>query len=183
MRLAQHSRVKAEGLAIWLILLAILGGAVWFVYSSRTDGQKNARKFADEVIQKVVVEYDEKFLDLRLSTPARANYSAMWRAKMFRYLREFGQLSKPVETTGTVSFTSHFYDPRGMFQSKLTYPTMTARFEVIVSRSMTNWQIDQIDLIWNPPPTPSPTPGPSLTPSPTPSPTPAQKAKRKKGRG
>lgn len=183
MRLAQHSRIKAEGLAIWLILLAIVGGGVWFLYSSRTDGQKNARAFADEVIQKVVVNYDEKYLDLRLSTPARSQYSLMWRTRMMQYLKGFGPLSKPIETTGNVFFTSHFFEPRGSFQSKLTYPTLTATFELTVSKGMTNWQIDEMNLIWNPPPAPSPTPSPVMTPSPTPTPTPTQKPRRKKGRG
>lgn len=181
MRLAQHSRVKAEGLAIWLILLAILGGAVWFLFSSRVDGQKNARTFASEVTQKVVVNYDEKYLDLRLSTKARSSYSAMWRSRMIRYLRDFGPLTRPIETEGEVRFTSHFFNPIGSFRSQLTYPTTTATFEVTVSKGMTSWQIDDINLIWNPPPAPSPTPSPVMTPSPTPSPA-AEKARRKRKR-
>jgi hypothetical protein len=180
-RLAQHSRLKAEGLAIWIILLAILGGAVWFVFSSRVDGQKNARAFADEVIQKVVINYDEKYLDLRLSQSARNMYSLMFRTRMMRYLRDFGPLSKPIETKGDVSFTSHFFDPRGTFQAHLTYPTMTATFDVTVSKGMTNWQIDEMNLVWNPPAAPSPTPGALATPTPTPTPA-AEKPRRKKKR-
>jgi hypothetical protein len=178
-KLARHSRVKAEGLGIWLILLAIVGGAVWFLFSSRVDGQKNARTFADEVIQKVVVNYDEKYLDLRLSTPARSQYSLMWRNRMMQYLKGFGPLSKPVETKGDVYFSSHFFEPRGIFRSDLTYATMTAHLDLIVSKGMTSWQVDEINLVWNPPPAPSPTPGPVMTPSPTPSPG-AQKPRRKK---
>ena len=181
MRLAQHSRVKAEGLAIWLILLAILGGAVWFVFSSRADGQKNAHAFASEVTQKVVVNYDEKFLDLRLSTKARSAYSPMWRSRMMKYLRDFGPLSQPIETKGDVRFTSQFFDPIGSFRSQLTYATTTATLELTVSKGMTNWQVDDINLIWNPPPAPSPTPSPVMTPSPTPSPA-ADKAPRKRKR-
>ena len=180
MRLAQHSRIKAEGLAIWLILLAIFGGGVWFLFSSRADGQKNARAFADEVIQKVVVNYDEKYLDLRLSNSARNMYSAMWRSRMIRYLRDFGPLSKPVETKGDVYFTSHFFEPRGTYQAQLAYPTMTATFDVTVSKGMTSWQVDEINLVWNPP-APSPTPSPVMAPSPTPTPV-AEKAKRKRKR-
>ena len=177
MRLAQHSRIKAEGLAIWVILLAILGGGVWFLFSSRVEGQKNARAFADEGIHKVVVDYDEKYLDLRLSQSARNMYSLMFRTRMMRYLRDFGQLSKPIETKGDVYFTSHFFDPRGTFQAQLTYPTMTATFDVTVSKGMTAWQIDEMNLVWNPPAAPSPTPGAAVTPTPTP----AQKPRRKKG--
>lgn len=182
MKLAQHSRIKAEGLGIWIVLLAILGGAVWFVYSSRTDGQKNGHAFAKEVIQKVVVEYDEKYLDQRLSTAARGQYLPGWRIRMLQYLKGFGPLAKPPETKGDVTFTSHFYDPRGSFRSDLTYANQTAYLELTVSKA-TRWQIDEINLVWTPPPAPTPTPSPVMTPSPTPSPTPVQKPTRKRKSG
>ena len=178
MRLARHSRIKAEGLGIWLVLLAILGGGVWFLYSSRADNEKNARAFASEVTRKVAVDYDEKFLEHRLGLHARPNYSLMWRIRMFQYLREFGPLAKPLETKGDVLFTSQFFNPRGTFRTALVYPTLTASLDVTVSKGMTNWQIDEINLVWNPPPPPTPTPSPVITPSPTPSP--VQKPRRKK---
>ena len=179
MRLAQHSRVKAEGIAIWLIVLAIIAGAIWFLFASRADGQKNARAFASEVTQRVVVNYDEKFIELRLNPKMRAKYSPVWRGRMMEYLRGFGTLSKPIETKGDVTFISHFFEPRGSFRSELVYPTMTATLELSVSKGLSNWQIDDINLVWNPPPAPSPTPSPVMTPSPTPSPA-AEKARRKK---
>lgn len=183
MKLAQQSRIRGEGLGIWVILIAIVGGAVWFLYSARTDGQKNARAFANEVIQKVAVNYDEKYLDLRLSTPARNQYSLMWRNRMMQYLRGFGPLAKPPETKGDVFFTSQFFEPRGSFRSDLTYANTSAYIELTVSKGMTNWQIDEINLVWNPPPAPTPTPSPVMSPSPTPTPTPpVQQPRRKRKR-
>jgi hypothetical protein len=177
-KLAQHSRIKAEGLGIWIIVLAIVGGAVWFIYSSRSDGQKNGRAFANEVIQKVVVEYDEKYLDQRLSTAARAQYLPMWRTRMMQYLKGFGPLTKPPETKGDVTFTSHFYDPRGNFRSDLTYANSTAYLELNVSKG-TRWQVDEINLVWTPPPAPTPTPSPVIAASPTPTPTPTPQRKKR----
>ena len=181
MKLARHSRIKAEGLGIWIIILAILGGAVWFVYSSRSEGQKNGRAFADEVIQKVAVEYDEKYLEQRLSPAARTQYLPYWRSRLMQYLRDFGPLAKPPETKGDVTFTSHFYDPRGSFRSDLTYANTTAYLELTVSKE-TRWQVDEINLVWNPPPAPTPTPSPVMAASPTPTPTPVPPARRKKKR-
>ena len=183
MKLAQHSRIKGEGLAIWLIVLAILGAGVWFLYASRADNEKNARAFASEVTQKVVVKRDEKFLEQHLSPQARSMYSLMWRNRMFTYLREFGPLAKPLETKGKVLFTSQFFEPRGTFRTELVYPTLTASFDVTVAKGMTNWQIEEINLVWNPPPAPTPTPSPLMTPSPTPSPTAAEKPRRKRKSG
>jgi hypothetical protein len=182
-RLAQHSRIKAEGLGILLIVLAILGGGVWFLYSSRADSEKDARAFATEVTRKVVMDYDDKFLEHRFSPHARSMYSLMWRNRMFQYLREFGPLAKPLETKGDVLFTSQFFDPRGTFRTELIYPTLTASLDVTVSKGMTSWQVEEINLVWNPPPAPTPTPSPVMTPSPTPSPTPEQKPRQKRKRG
>ena len=180
MKLAQQSRIKAEGLGIWIIVLAIVGGGIWFVYSGRADGQKNGRAFAEEVIQKVAVEYDEKYLEQRLSYAARAQYLPLWRTRMMQFLKGFGPLAKPPETKGEVYFTSHFFDPRGSFRSDLTYANQTAYLELTVSKE-TRWQIDEINLVWNPPPAPTPTPSPVMAPSPTPTPTPAPARRKKKG--
>ena len=179
MRLAPNSRIKAEGLAIWLIVLAVIGGGVWFLYSSRNEAEKNARVFAREVAQKIAVNYDDKYLNTRLSPRAHTAYLPSWRDRLIKRLREFGPLAKPIETNGNVYFTSYFFEPRGRFEAKLTYPTMTASIELIVTRGMTQWQVDEINLVWNPPPAPTPTPSPVMTPSPTPSPTP-EKRRRKR---
>lgn len=177
MKLAPHSRIKGEGLGIWIIVLAIIAGGIWFVFSSRTEGQKNGRAFANEVIQKVVVNQDEKFLEQRLNPKVRLNYSSVWRSRMFQYLRSFGTLSRPPVTTGDITFTSQFYDPRGFFRADLTYPNQTAHLELAVSKGLSAWQIDEINLVWNPPPAPTPTPSPVMASSPTPTPTPTRKRK------
>ena len=45
MKRARNSQRKGEGgLAIWIILLAMLAGAVWFLYSSRAEGKRKARQ-------------------------------------------------------------------------------------------------------------------------------------------
>lgn len=177
MRLSLHSRVKGEGLAIWLILLALVGGGVWFLYSARAGGERDARAFANEVAQKVAVNYDEKYLDLRLSPRALIICMPSCRSVLIRRLRDFGPLAKPIEMTGKVEFTNRFFEPRGNFRAQLTYPTTTATLELMISRALSGWQIDEINLVWTPPPAASPTPTPAATPSPTPPPT--QKRKRK----
>jgi hypothetical protein len=98
---------------------------------------------------------------------------------MMQYLRGFGPLAKPPETKGDITFTSHFYDPRGSFRSDLTYANTTAYVELTVSKGI-RWQIDEINLVWNPPPAPTPTPSPVMAASPTPTPAPTPLPKRKK---
>jgi hypothetical protein len=182
MRLARHKRIRGEGgIVLWVIVLALVGGALWFLYSSRKDGEKNARVFANEVVQRVAVNYDEKYLHVHLSPEAQVKYLASWRERMMQNLRSLGPVKQPIEVKGDVQFSSGFFDPHGNFRAELVYPTTTAAIELFVTRGMTVWQVDEINLTWTPAPTPtpSPTPPPEIA-SPTPSPTPPPQQKRKR---
>ena len=179
MRLARTARIKGEGgVALLVIVLLLLGGIVWWLYSSRQDAEKNARIFATEVARRVAVNYDEKFLHVHLSPEAQIQYLKSWRDRLIDRLREFGVPAQPIEVQGDVGFTSYFFDPKGTFRVQLKYPTTSAQLDLGISRGMTVWQVDTINLTWNPPPTPIPASTPVVTPTPTPAA--EQKPKRKR---
>jgi len=184
MKRGRNSNRKGEGgLALWIIVLAILGGAVWFLYSSRTEAEGKAKKFADQIVESLAVKYDVRFLNAHMTPQAQITYIPSWRDRMVQQLKSFGPLAKPIETKGKISFNSVFFDPHGMFETELVYPTMTAKLNVGVSRGMNAWQVEDIELIWTPPPTPTPAPTVAASPSPTPTPTPEpQKPRRKRNR-
>jgi hypothetical protein len=117
-----------------------------------------------------------------MTPQAQTNYIPSWRDRMVGFLKGFGPMSKPIETKGSVHYSSLFFDPRGTFESVLTYPTMTATLKTTVIRGMNNWQVDEIELIWTPPPTATPVASatPEISASPTPSPTPEPKQRKKK---
>ena len=193
MKLSAHTRIRGEGgLAIFVILLVLVGGGVWFLYSSRASAEKDGRAFANEVVKKVAVEYDAKYLNLVLSPRAAVVCMPSCRELLARRFREFGPVTKPIETTGDIQFTNKFFEPRGTFKARMTYPTMTVTLDLLISRAISGWQIDEIIWGgWEPVPgaaaTPTPAavmaPSPSPTPTPTPTPTPAQTSSRKKKRG
>lgn len=183
MKLSRNVRIKAEGgIALWVIVAALVGGALWFLYSSRQDGDKNARAFAIEVTNRVAVQYDEKYLHVHLSPPAQAKYLQSWRERLMQNLRSLGPVKQPIEVKGDVHFSSGFFDPVGNFRAELTYPTTTAVMELVVTRGMTVWQIEDINLVWTPVATPTPAPTPAMTPTATPTPTPEEKQPRRKRR-
>lgn len=186
MKFNRHARIRGEGgLALWIIVAALVGGALWFLFSSRSDGERNARAFANEVVQRVAINYDEKYLHVHLSPEAQTKYLQSWRDRLFQNLRTFGPVKQPIPLTGDVQFSSYFFEPRGTFKAELVYPNMTAGLELFITRGMTVWQVDDINLTWTPPPTPTPSPTPAMaaSPSPTPSPTPEQKPQRRRKRG
>jgi hypothetical protein len=183
MKRSRNSQRRGEGgLAIWIILLAMLAGALWFLYSSRAEAERKMREFNNQIVQTMAVNYDVRFLNTHMTPQAQASYIPSWRDRMAGFLKGFGAMSKPAETKGNVTFTSLFFDPRGSFENVLTYPTMTATLKLTVIRGMNTWLVDEIELVWTPPPTATPTPAatPQMTPSPTPSPTPEPKQRKKK---
>lgn len=169
MRLTPTARIRGEGaVALLVIVLLLLSGIVWWLYSSRQDAEKNARIFATEVTNRVAINYDEKYLHVHLSPEAQIQYLKSWRDRLLERLRELGVPAQPIDVQGDVTFTTQFFDPRGTFRAQLKYPTTSAQLDLTVSRGMTVWQVDGINLTWNPVPTPTPAPTPEMTASPTP---------------
>jgi hypothetical protein len=181
MRLARTARIKGEGgVALLVIVLLLLGGIVWWLYSARQDAEKNARIFATEVAKRVAINYDEKYLHVHLSPDAQKTYLRSSRDRLLDRLRDFGVLAQPIDVQGDVAFTSYFFDPHGTFHAQLKYPTGSAQLDMDISRGMTVWQVDSINLSGNALPTPIPAPTAVVMATPTPTPAPEQKPKRKR---
>lgn len=183
MKLARTARTKGEGaVALLVIVLLLLGGIVWWLYSSRRDAEKNARIFVTEVATRVAVNYDEKYFHVHQSPEAQRTYLRSARDRLLDRLREFGVPAQPIQVEGNLVFTSLFFDPRGTFRAQLKYPTTTAQLDIDISRGMTVWQIDAINLTGTPPPAPTPAATAEASPTPTPPPQSEQRTKRKRNR-
>lgn len=182
MRRAQAARLRGEGLVFVLIVLAILAGGAWFVFSSRREAEKNCREFAALVAQRVAVNYDEKFLHVRLGPDAQKKFLQSVRDRLITQLRQFGTPAQPIPLKGEVVFESGFFKPMGTFRATLKYPNTTAYLDLAISSGMTVWQVDDVYLTWDTPPAPAPSATPALAPTPTPTPTPEPKPKRKRRR-
>lgn len=187
MKMHRHARVGGEGaIAIWIIVAALIGGVLWFLYSSRQDGERNARAFANEVVQRVAVNYDTKYLHVHLSPEAQVKHLQSWRDRLMQSLKELGPVQQPIEVNGDVQFSSGFFEPIGTFRAELKYPNSKAKMELLISRGMTVWQVDELNMIWPPAPAPTPAPvammTPTATPTPTPAPAPEPKQRRNRKR-
>lgn len=177
MRLARIARIKGEGAIGMLVIVALLlAGGVWWLYSSRGDAEKNARIFASEVTKRIAVNYDEKYLHVHLSPAGQITYLRSWRDRLLDHLRELGTPAQPIELQGDVEFSHYFFDPHATFHAQLKYPTTKAQMELGISRAMTVWQVDTLNMTWDPVPTP--TPGPTPVTTPTPAPDPKRKSRR-----
>ena len=169
-------------MALLVIILLLLAGIVWWLYSSRQDAEKNARIFAADVAKRVAINFDEKYLHVHLSPDAQKAYLRSARDRLLERLKEFGVPAEPIEIQGDLLFTSYFFDPHGQFHAKLKYPAATAQLDLDISRGMTVWQVDAINLSGTPPvAAPSPTPV-LASPTPSPTPEPQQNSRRRRNR-
>jgi hypothetical protein len=181
MKISRTARIRGEGgIALLVIVLLLVGGIVWWLYSSRRDAEKNARIFVTEVANRLAVNYDEKYFHVHQSPEAQKTYLRSARDRLLDRLREFGVPAQPIEIEGTLVFTKQFFDPHGTFRAQLKYPTTTAQLDIDISRGMTVWQIDAVNLTGTPPPTPTPAATPDLSASPTPAPDPEQTRRKRK---
>jgi hypothetical protein len=145
-------RERGEGLVIVIILLALLGGGYWYLVSSRRNTEKEAWAFGREVAERIAIKQDTQFINQNLSPQAQVAFPPSWRERLFQNIREHGAINGPINLTGQVRFTSHFFEPRGVFRAQLNFPEMPAYLDIAVTANGGPWQIDALNLTWTPAP-------------------------------
>src|SRR3954465_5729579 len=110
MKRARHARIRGEGaFGIWIIVVFILAGIVWYLYSCEGDTVKEGRQFAEEVSKKIAVDFDDRYWLTHLNRENQAANHPAWGGCMFRSLRSFGPMTKPMEVKGDIVFTSYIF--------------------------------------------------------------------------
>jgi hypothetical protein len=151
---SSRRREGGQVLVLFLIVLAVLGGIGWWLFTSRDQSGQAARAFAREAGLKLGREHDQKFLDVHIGPEVQTRYPPSYRERLLTKLRGLGVASDDVQVEGDVAFTSHFFSPHGRFKVLLGYPdTRKAELYLVVSNPHPWWQIDEINLVWYPPAT------------------------------
>lgn len=140
-----HSR--GEGLVVLIILLAIVGGGVWWLYSHKASLDRDARTFGREVIQKVAVAHDVPYFASNLSPQAKLNYPPSALNDMQAKLNSMGTPQQPLKIDEQVTFESQFFEPKGYFSTHIFYPTGSATMQIAVSHPVSKWQIDDMQFV------------------------------------
>ena len=146
-------REKAEGLILVLVILAILGGGVWYIKSSRSSSEKEAWNYARDVAEHIVLQRDMRYVDLNLSSKAQVEMPPSFRERIFNKITELGTADRNIKLTGHVSFSAYIFEPRGSFRAEINFPGTAVFLDMSVSPSHGPWQIDALNLTWNPHPT------------------------------
>lgn len=164
----------AQVLVLLLIVLAIVGGGLWYLKSARDRKEQDARAFANDLADHVILQGDQRMLDLVLSPDAKLRYPPSWRERMFQHIREQGAPQSPMQLTGDVSFQNHFFDPTGHFRAQVQYVDGPAILEMIVDQPGVMWEVEELNWIWQPS---SYQPAPIVPSSPPPAATPPNESR------
>jgi hypothetical protein len=171
-KLKLNSQRKSSGQVIVLVIivLVLLGVAYWWLASTKQEMAKEGNQFANELVQKIVVQRDLNFFASRLSPQARMNFAAPTAQQEF--INEIGRHGTPVgpiNVQGKMEFQSQFFEPHGSFQARINYPAEYAQITFTISHPVGRWQIDEIAFI----PPQQPAAGPALASPPAAAPAPS----------
>lgn len=146
-----RSNEAGTGLAVVIILLAIIGGIAWWLFNTKSTSDREARAFGREMIQRLAVQHDQAFFANNLGPQARLDFPPSQQQFMFIKLTEMGVPAQPIQIEENVTFESKFFSPRAYFVAHLNYPTQSATAQLAISHPVSKWQVDNLTLTWERP--------------------------------
>jgi hypothetical protein len=162
MKLRSRLKLSGEGfLPIVIVVLVLIGGGLWYLYSNKNATDREAREFARDAVKRLTVDHDRKLLDDRLSPQAKLDMPPSQRDYLIQRLTQFGVPQQPIQMDENITFQSYFFEPSGIFTAQLNYPGQGAMLQMATSHPVSRWQIDNITFTTQrqaPPPAPAPAP-------------------------
>jgi hypothetical protein len=169
-QLKLNSKQNSSGQVVVLVIivLALLGVAWWWLNSQKQVSAKEGRAFANDAIQRIVVQHDINFFNSRLSPQARTNFAPSAQQEFMNEIVKLGAPVRPVDAQGKIEFTSQFFEPHGSFHARIYYPARYADMDLTISHPVGRWQIDEIAFIpqREQPAAPAPAAPPAAAPAP-----------------
>lgn len=141
-----NCRSNGEGLVVLIILLAIIGGGILWLYSHKKNLDRDARAFGREMIERLAVHHDLTAFVEHLSPQMKLNYPPSQLKYLQGKLNEIGAPQQPLNIEEQITFESHFFEPHGVFQAQLMYPSGMANIQMAISHPVSKWQVDDLTL-------------------------------------
>ena len=131
-----------------IILLAIVGGGVLWLYSHKKQLDREARGFGREMIEQLTVKHDINMFADHLSPQLKMNYPPSQLQYLQTKLNEIGVPQQPLKIDEQITFESHFFEPHGIFQAQLMYPSGLGNIQMAISHPVSKWQIDDLTMTY-----------------------------------
>src|ERR1700722_4219390 len=131
-----NSNASGEGLVILIILIAVLGGGLWWLAAHKQTMDKAGRTFGRDVIQSLVVNHDVTFLANNLSPQEKLNLPPSELKLLIDQMTQLGVPAPGFQIEETMSWEGwwvfKFFEPHGSFAVHLNYPSGPAILQVMI---------------------------------------------------
>ena len=143
-KLSSRSKWSGQGLVIVIILLAVVGAGLWYLYSNKATTDREARVFAREAIKRITVDHDLKYFSDHLGPQAKLDNPPSAQQMLIQRFTQMGVPTQPIEIDENVTWESYFFEPRGYFTAHLNYPAQPFMLQMATSHPVSRWQIDNV---------------------------------------
>jgi len=97
MKTNTNCKLSGQGLVVVIIVLALIGGGLWYLYSTKAATDREAREFARETVKRLMVDHDRQYLENRLGPQAKLDLPPSQRDYMIQRFAQFGVPSQPIQ--------------------------------------------------------------------------------------
>src|SRR6266480_3759130 len=142
-----QSKSSGQIIAILVILLGLAAVGFWWLNSNKQQMSKDGLAFAQEALQRIVVQHDLNFFGSHLSPQARMNFPVSAQQEFMNEIVQMGAPIGAIDLQGKIEFQSQFFEPQGNFHARINYPVKYADFDLAISHPVGRWQIDTIGFV------------------------------------
>jgi hypothetical protein len=149
-KLSSRSKWSGQGLVVVIILLAVVGAGLWYLYSNKATTDREAREFAREAIKRIAVDHDLKYFSDHLGPQAKLDNPPSQQQFLIQRFTQLGVPSQPIQIEESITWESYFFEPKGYFTAHLNYPAQPVMLQMATSHPVSRWQIDNLSFAGQP---------------------------------
>ena len=149
-KLSSRSKLSGEGLIVVVIVLALIGAGLWYLYSNKATTDREAREFARDAIKRITVDHDLKYFSDHLGPQAKMDNPPSQQQFIIQRFTQMGVPTQPIQIEESVTWESYFFEPKGYFTAHLNYPAQPVMLQLATSHPVSRWQIDNLSFAAQP---------------------------------
>jgi hypothetical protein len=149
-KLSSRSKLSGEGLIVVVIVLALIGAGLWYLYSNKATTDREAREFARDAIKRITVDHDLKYFSDHLGPQAKLDNPPSQQQSIIQRFTQMGVPTQPIQIEESITWESYFFEPKGYFTAHLNYPAQPIMLQMATSHPVSRWQIDNLSFAAQP---------------------------------
>ena len=118
------------------------------LFDYRKTREAEIRAFGNEIVQRLAVQHDLKYLHSIVPVEHRADLTPGREESFIDGFKSLGLPQPGWQLQGDVIFENHFFAPHAIFKAILTYPERHATIAFDVSCPRGPWQLNALSLTW-----------------------------------